>query len=61
MATDVHERQAAEIRRLFAELGEAYARAAALMEAGDTPQGQIGQERRKASAIMDRIREIQDI
>jgi hypothetical protein len=59
------EKAAEEVRRLFAELGEIYARAAAAvpspLSSDLNTHGRIGEERIKASAIIRRIREIQGL
>lgn len=59
------EKTAEELRRLFAELGEVYQRAAAAVPSEYIPDtgthGRIGEERIKASAIIRRIREIQGL
>jgi len=62
---DRYEKSAEEVRRLFAELGEIYARAAAAVPSSPSmdfdTHGRIGEERLKASAIIRRIREIQGL
>lgn len=59
------EKKAEELRRLFAELGEIYQRAAAAVPTGFSPgsdtHGRIGEERAKASAVIQRIRELQGL
>jgi len=63
-ASDRREQAAEEVRRLFAELREIYARAAAVPSAlpsDSNIHGRIGEERVKASAIIQRIREIQGL
>jgi hypothetical protein len=59
------EKAAEEIRHLFAELAEVYAQATVPAESpppsGSITDGRIGEERRKASAIIQRIRELQSL
>lgn len=59
------EKKAEELRRLFAELGEIYQRAAAAIPTVFSPDsdthGRIGEERAKASAVIQRIRELQGL
>ena len=61
-ASDRHEKEAEEVRRLFAALGEIYARAAAAVPSASSfdsnTQGRIGKERAEASAVIQRIRQI---
>ena len=58
---DGQEERTAEIRRLFAELEEIYDRMAALTDEPVKLQGQITEERRKATAVIRRIRDLQHI
>jgi hypothetical protein len=64
-AKDEPEKAAEEIRHLFAELAEVYARATAAAEFpppfDSITHGRIGEERCKASEIIRRIRELQSL